>query len=54
VNSRVFDWAVGSQRLDIVEGSATSKTKEETTNNRLIAMDVGALTTLKTVALTNQ
>jgi hypothetical protein len=31
---------------DIVEGSAPSKTKEETTNNSLRAMDVGVLTTL--------
>jgi hypothetical protein len=29
-----------------VEGSAPSQTKEETTNNRLRALAVGALTTL--------
>jgi hypothetical protein len=36
-----------------VEGSAPSETKEETTNNRLRAMGIGALTILATVALTN-
>jgi hypothetical protein len=30
MNCRVFEWAVGSEWLRIVEGSATSKTKEET------------------------
>jgi hypothetical protein len=28
--SRVFDWATGIEQLDIVEGSAPSETKEET------------------------
>jgi hypothetical protein len=30
VNSRAFDWATGSECLDIMEGSAPSETKEET------------------------
>jgi hypothetical protein len=38
---------------DIVEGLAPSKT-EETTNNSLIAMDGGELTTLRTFACTDQ
>jgi hypothetical protein len=37
-----------------VDVSASSETKEETTNNRLRAMDVGALNTLGTVALTDR
>jgi hypothetical protein len=37
-----------------VEWSAPSETKDETTNNRLRAMDVGALTTLGTVAPTDR
>jgi hypothetical protein len=35
-------------------GSIPSETKEETTNNRLRAMDVGALITLRTFACTKQ
>jgi hypothetical protein len=34
--------------LDIMKGWAPSKTKVETTNNSLRAIDVGALTTLVT------
>jgi hypothetical protein len=30
VNRRVFDWTKGNECLDIVEGSAPSETKEET------------------------
>jgi hypothetical protein len=45
---------VENECQDIVEGSAPSKTKEEAIKNRLRAMDKGALTTLGTVALTNQ
>jgi hypothetical protein len=30
VNTHVYDWAMGGKGLDIVEGSAPSKTKEET------------------------
>jgi hypothetical protein len=37
-----------------VEGSVSSKTKAEINNNSLRAMDVGALTTLGTFALTDQ
>jgi hypothetical protein len=38
---------------DIVEGSAPSEMKEETTNSSLRAMEVGTLTTLGTFALTD-
>jgi hypothetical protein len=38
--------------VDIVEGSALSEMKEETTNNILRAMDVGEMTTLATLAVT--
>jgi hypothetical protein len=37
-----------------MEGSAPSYTKEETTNNRLRAINVGALTTLRTFARTDK
>jgi hypothetical protein len=37
--------------LDVVKRSAPSKTEEETTNDRLRAMDAGALTILGTSAL---
>jgi hypothetical protein len=37
-----------------MERSASSETKEGTTNSRLRAMDVGALTILRTFAPTNQ
>jgi hypothetical protein len=37
-----------------VEGSALSETKEETTNSRLTAMDLGALTILGTFAPTDR
>jgi hypothetical protein len=37
-----------------MEGSAPSETKEELSNARFRAMDIGALTTLGTVALTDQ
>jgi hypothetical protein len=37
-----------------VEGSASSETKEETTNNSLRALDIGALTILGTFAPTDQ
>jgi 23S rRNA C2498 (ribose-2'-O)-methylase RlmM len=40
--------------MDIVEGLALSETKEETTNNSLRAMDVGALPTLGTFVCTDQ
>jgi hypothetical protein len=39
---------------DMVEGLAHSKMKEETTNNRRIAMDEGAMTTLGKIALTTR
>jgi hypothetical protein len=48
VSSRDFQRIVESERLDIVEGSAPSEMEEETTNNSFRAMDVGALTTLRT------
>jgi hypothetical protein len=54
VNSRIFHQDSKNEHHDIVEGSAPFKTKEETTNNKLEAMDVGALTILGTVALTDQ
>jgi hypothetical protein len=38
----------------ILEGSAPSKMKEETADSKLRAMDVGALTVLRTFAPTNQ
>jgi hypothetical protein len=37
-----------------VEGSAPSKTKEETINNSLRAMDIGSLTTFGTSTFTDQ
>jgi hypothetical protein len=53
-NSRIFCQDLKNEGQDIVEGSAPSETKEKTTNNRLRAMDIGALTTLGTVALTDR
>jgi hypothetical protein len=38
------------ERQDIAEGSALSETKEENSNNRLRAMDVGVLTIFETFA----
>jgi acetylglutamate kinase len=43
-----------SELLDIVEGLFLSKMKEETTNNSLRAMDIGALIIVGTFACTNQ
>jgi hypothetical protein len=37
-----------------VEGSAPSETKEETTNNSLSSMDIGALTVLGSFACIDQ
>jgi hypothetical protein len=53
-NSWVFRQNSKNEFQDIMEGSAPSETEEYTTNCRLRAMDVGALTTLGTVALTNR
>jgi hypothetical protein len=39
--------------MDIVEGPVPSKMKEETTNNSVRAIEVGALSTLGTSACTN-
>jgi hypothetical protein len=50
---RIFCHDLKNECQDIMEGSAPSETKQETTNNRLRAMDVGALSTLRTVALTD-
>jgi hypothetical protein len=54
-------WTVGSsvsirkiECQDIMEGSAPSETKEETTNDSLRAIKVGALTTLGTFGCTNR
>jgi hypothetical protein len=54
VNSLNFHYTAESECQDIVEGSAPSETKEEVTNCRLRAMDVEALTTLGTFALTDR
>jgi hypothetical protein len=40
--------------VDVVEGSAPSKTREETTNNSLRAINVGALTILETFGSTSR
>jgi hypothetical protein len=44
---------VENEYQDTVKGLAPSRMKEETTDNRLRAMDIGALTTLGTVALSD-
>jgi hypothetical protein len=53
MSSRVLHWVAENEWLDIVEGSAPSKTKEVTTSS-LRAMDVGALMTVRTFACTDQ
>jgi hypothetical protein len=51
---RNFHYTTENEFQDIVEGSVPSETEEETTNNRIWAMDLGALTTLGTFALTDR
>jgi hypothetical protein len=51
---KAFHCTAENKCQDIVEVSAPNEIKEETTNNRLRAMDLRALTTLGTVALTDR
>jgi hypothetical protein len=53
VNSRVVHQDSKYECQDIVKGSAPSKTKEEATNSRVRAIDVGALTILEALAPTD-
>jgi hypothetical protein len=52
--NRAFSQDSKNEWLDSVEGSTPYETKEETTNDSLRAMDVGALTTLGNFARTDR
>jgi hypothetical protein len=51
-NSRDFHQTAESECQDAVEGSASSETREETTDNSLRVLYVGALTILGSFAYT--
>jgi hypothetical protein len=52
-NNWIFCQDLKNEHQDIVEGLVPSETKEETTNNRLRAINLGELTILRTSVLTD-